>query len=423
MRDLTLNKNKCEYRKKKLEFFGYVFSDEGMSPDPNKIKDILQLNAPTSTSEVRSLLGMTNYCSRFIKDYATTTEPLRKLTYKNQQWEWTARHQHALAQLKTALASAPVTAYFDPEKETEISVDASPVGLGAILAQVDQATGEKHVVAYASRSLSDTEQRYSQTEREALAVVWACEHFHLYVYGKPVEVYTEHKALVAIYDNPKSKPPARIEQWALRLQPYQLTVRYRKGEENPADYMSRHPPKQAAQPASRQEKVAEEYISYIATTSTPKALKPDEIAAATARDSTLQAVIIAVHTGKWFAAANHPNIDSAAFKALEQVKGELTICTSTQVILRVKNSDSSRAAKTCGGPGPRGTPGHYEDKGTLEGEGMVPWYQPPDREPSQNLSSMPGSHNKHQTRTAPDVPSTRQSVAGSQHRLCGTVHG
>ena len=83
---LTLNKNKCEYRKKKLEFFGYVFSDEGISPDPNKIKDILQLDAPTSTSEVRSLLGMTNYCSRFIKDYATTTEPLRMLTHKNQQW-------------------------------------------------------------------------------------------------------------------------------------------------------------------------------------------------------------------------------------------------------------------------------------------------------------------------------------------------
>ena len=236
-RGLTLNKNKCEYRKKKLEFFGYVFSDEGISPDPNKIKDILQLDAPTSTSEVRSLLGMTNYCSRFIKDYATTTEPLRKLTHKNQQWEWTARHQHALAQLKTALASAPVTAYFELEKETEISVDASSVDLGAILAQVDQATGEKHVVAYASRSLSDTEQRYSQTEREALAVVWACEHFHLYVYGKPVEVYTDHKALVAIYENPKSKPPARIERWALRLQPYQLTVRYRKGEENPAEYM------------------------------------------------------------------------------------------------------------------------------------------------------------------------------------------
>ena len=187
---------------------------------------------------------------------------------------------------------------------------------------MDQATGEKHVVAYASHSLSDTEQRYSQTEREALAVVWACEHFHLYVYGKPVEVYTDHKALVAIYENPKSKPPARIERWALRLQPYQLTVRYRKGEENPADYMSMHRSKQA-QPTSRQQKVAEEYISYIAITSIPKAPRPDEIAAATARDSTLQTVIIAVRTGKWFAAAKHPNVDSAAYKALEQVTGSL----------------------------------------------------------------------------------------------------
>ena len=80
---------------------------------------------------------------------------------------------------------------------------------------MDQATGEKHVVAYSSHSLSNTEQRYSQTEREALAVIWASEYFHLYVYGKTVEVYTDHKAFVTIYDNPKSKSPARIERWAL----------------------------------------------------------------------------------------------------------------------------------------------------------------------------------------------------------------
>ena len=70
-------------------------------------------------------------------------------------------------------------AYFDPSKTTELSVDASPVGLGAILAQIDPATGDRTMVAYASRSLTNTEQRYSQTEHEALAVVWACEHFHL----------------------------------------------------------------------------------------------------------------------------------------------------------------------------------------------------------------------------------------------------
>ena len=217
---LTLNKNKCEYSKNKLEFFGYVFSEDGISPDPKKVEDVVNLQTPTSASEVRSLLGMTNYCSRFIPDYATKTEPLRKLTHKEQPWHWTAEHDRAVGQLKEALVSAPVTAYFDPEKDTEISVDASPVGLAAILSQVDTKTNERHVVTYASRSLTDVEQRYSQTEREALAVVWACEHLHLYIYGKPVTVYTDHKPLVSIYDNASSKPPARIERWALRLQPY-----------------------------------------------------------------------------------------------------------------------------------------------------------------------------------------------------------
>jgi len=98
------------------------------------------------------------------------------------------------------------------DKDTEITVDASPVGLGMILAQTNPDTGDKHVVAYASRSLATVKQRYSQTKREALAVVWGCEYFRLYIYGKPVTVVTDHKPLVAIYNNPQSKPSARIER-------------------------------------------------------------------------------------------------------------------------------------------------------------------------------------------------------------------
>ena len=187
-RGLTLNKLKCEYSKRKLEFLGYVFGEDGMAPDPTKVQDILDLEAPTSVTDVRSLLGMVNYCARFIKGYATTTEPLRTLTNNNHVWEWTDKHDNALAQLKHALVNAPVTAYFDLDKTTELSVDASPVGQGAILAQVNPTTGGTNVIAYASRSLTNTEQRYSQTEREALAVVWACEHFHLYIYGKPTDI-------------------------------------------------------------------------------------------------------------------------------------------------------------------------------------------------------------------------------------------
>ena len=81
-------------------------------------------------------------------------------------------------------------AYFDANRETEIITDASPVGVAAILAQ--KSGSVRHVIAYASRSLTPVEQRYSQTEREALAIIWACEHFHMYIYGKPLKATITH---------------------------------------------------------------------------------------------------------------------------------------------------------------------------------------------------------------------------------------
>ena len=129
---LTLHKSKWKFNKSELEFFGYIFSSKGLAADLKKINDILKLDAPVNASEVCSLLGVANYSSRFIQGYATLTAPLRELTRKESPWKWTERHDGALAQLKEALASAPVTSYFDPNKETEISVDASPVGLGDI---------------------------------------------------------------------------------------------------------------------------------------------------------------------------------------------------------------------------------------------------------------------------------------------------
>ena len=134
---LTLHRGKCVFSENSLEFFGYVFSDKGISVDPKKVEAIVNLQPPSDATEVRSLLGMSNYCSRFIPAYATLTQPLRELTQKDTPWEWTDLHDRTLKQLKNALAEAPVTAYFDPDKPTEINVDASPVGLGAILAQTD----------------------------------------------------------------------------------------------------------------------------------------------------------------------------------------------------------------------------------------------------------------------------------------------
>ena len=149
---------------------------------------------------------MANYCSRFIQSYATLTQPPRELTQEDRTWGWMARHDQA--QLKGALANVPVTAYNDPDKDTEIRVDTSPIDLGAIPAQTYPDSGNQQVVvAYASRSLSDMEQRYSQNEREALAVVWVCEYFHLYAYGKSITVHRDHNALLLYTANLSQNHP------------------------------------------------------------------------------------------------------------------------------------------------------------------------------------------------------------------------
>lgn len=141
--------------------------------------------------------------------------------------------------------------YFNPSLETELIVGAIPVGLGAILIQVT-ADGGMNIVAYASRSLTDCEGRYSHwTEREALTVIWAIEHFHLYLYGAPFRVTMDHKTLETIFKNLtfKACATARLERLQLRLQSYKTTIVYKPGPDNPADYMSRHPnPKHCHRP-------------------------------------------------------------------------------------------------------------------------------------------------------------------------------
>ena len=168
---LTLNKQKCEFNRDKIEFFGVVFSAGGISPDEKKVEAIRATKPPTNISEDRSLLGMMNFCARFISDYATVCEPIRRLTRKDTEWSWQKEQQTTFEKLTELLSENATMAYYDPQKKSEIIVDASPVGLGAICVQ------NGRVVSYASKALTDTESRYNQTEREALAVVWGCEHY------------------------------------------------------------------------------------------------------------------------------------------------------------------------------------------------------------------------------------------------------
>ena len=172
--------------------------------------------------------------------------------------------------LKRKLTNAIKLAHFDKEAPTNVIADASPVGLGAVLVQ-EQSHGPV-VVSYASRSLSDIERRYSQTEKEDLGLVWAREKLHPYIYGQCFELLSDHNPLEAIYA-PKSKPCARIERWVLRLQPYEFKVIHLPGKNNIADPLSRLLKVDMAQ-QSEFSVMAEERVRFVAINSTPRRCPP-----------------------------------------------------------------------------------------------------------------------------------------------------
>jgi hypothetical protein len=147
------------FKVNKIKFYGYIFSDQGISPDPEKVEAIQKAASPTNVAELRSFLGMTNFVSRFIHDYSTLTEPLRKLTQKGIKWRWTKNEESAFVKLKDALTSDTVMPYYDPNKELELTVDASGVGVAGILSQ------DNKIIAYSSKALIPVQQRYSQSER------------------------------------------------------------------------------------------------------------------------------------------------------------------------------------------------------------------------------------------------------------------
>lgn len=194
--------------------------------------------------------------------------------------------------------------------------DASPVGLGAVLVQ--EKNGDSRAVCYASRSLSQVERRYSQTEEEAFAFVWAYERFNLYLYRlQTFDLVTDHEALKVIYSR-GSKPSARIERWVLRLQPYNYKVCCIKSRNNIADALSRL----TKIPASRNSHYDDEYVRMVALESVPIALKIQEIEKVSADDQELQVVRGCLASGNW----------EGAPKSYVCVRNELTIIG--HVILR-----------------------------------------------------------------------------------------
>lgn len=167
-------------------------------------------------------------------------QPLHELTRKNSDFVWSEKCKSAFGELKSRLASPPILAYPSFDRDFVLETDASIQGLGAVLSQV-QADGKLHPIAYASRGLSVSEKNYGITELETLAVVWAISHFHYYLYGHRVVVYTDHTAVRAILETPS--PSGKHARWWNKVYASgvkSIQIVYRAGKDNVrADALSR----------------------------------------------------------------------------------------------------------------------------------------------------------------------------------------
>ena len=223
---VKLNTDKLNLRQKEVPFIGHVATDKGLRVDPAKVRAISEMPAPTDKAGVQRLLGLAQYLSKFLPHLSDVTKPLRELTQNDVQWVWGTAQKTALEALKKAVATTPVLRYYNLEEEVTLQCDASQYGLGAALLQNGQP------IAYASRALTDAETRYAQIEKELLAIVFACERFEPYVYGRDViHVESDHKPLESIFLKPLNSAPKRLQRMLLRLQKYTLFVAYKKGKD------------------------------------------------------------------------------------------------------------------------------------------------------------------------------------------------
>ena len=195
---LHLKKEKCSFCLPEVDYLGHTISAKGLRPSSSKIRAITGVSQPTNVTQLKAFLGLVNYYAKFLPDLATKLAPLYQLLQRDKNWEWSDQQEQSFQEVKQLLSSPNLLVHFDDQKPIILACDASPFGIGAVLSHILE-DGTEHPVAYASRSLSPAERRYSHLDKEALAIVFGVGKFHRYIFGRRFLLYSDHKPLIHIF--------------------------------------------------------------------------------------------------------------------------------------------------------------------------------------------------------------------------------
>ena len=216
---------KFKFNRQTVTFMGHDLTPEDINPSQSKIDVIQQMPIPEDKAAVQRLLGMAMYPARYCPSCSEVTAPLRQLLRQNVEFRWDVRHTEALNRLKQLLTTAPVLGYFSPTEDVVLQCDSSSFACLAVMLQ------NGRVIEYALRSLTEAKKGYAQIEKELISVQFAFERFHTYVYGRHVQVQTDHKPLLSIHKKALGAAPKRLHRMLLRLQCYDFDLCFVNGHD------------------------------------------------------------------------------------------------------------------------------------------------------------------------------------------------
>ncbi len=168
---ITVKQSKCAFMEESVDYLGHRVDAEGLHTSSKKVEAIQRAPMPRNQQQLRSFLGLVQYYGKFIPDLASTLNPLNRLLQKAMKWNWTADCEEAFARAKDMLTSAKVLAHYDPGLPLRLAADASAYGVGAVILHA-YPDGSERPIAYASRTLTSSEKKYAQIEKEALSLVY-----------------------------------------------------------------------------------------------------------------------------------------------------------------------------------------------------------------------------------------------------------
>ncbi|KAI4292185.1 hypothetical protein PAPHI01_2496, partial [Pancytospora philotis] len=241
---IVLNKKKCVIGQPAVKLLGNIVTEGKVMSDPEKVKAIEECERPTTLRELRSFLGLANYCREYIRQFAHIAAPLFELLKGGSKDSvkaiaWSDAASQSFEEIKQAIKTQTERAQPDFSREFVVVTDASNRAVGGILAQEDEKGGMRMIYAF-SKTLNQAQKNYSTTDKELLAIVLVVQHFRHYLLGRHFNLYTDHRALAYLWE--AADPSSRLCRWALSLQEYDFTPIYIKGETNAADFLSRAVP-------------------------------------------------------------------------------------------------------------------------------------------------------------------------------------